>query len=313
MGFPLATEARQHNKTAQEDRVYSLLKLARHIEHVIHRAHDWIVWVGLILALAGIWPLITEKLYLGWKLQTGLGLIAANFGLRWLIKGVLRFAESALLTPASNAVNTSNKLIYEPVTEDTVEKLAHLSSIVYPQGFVSKVGRDKKIRTYQRWFQANPCFAYLIFTKGKTKKLVGFSIVLRITYETYLQYRNGDAIPWDWSKSDFLDADADGPFYLFSQAIYCRRWHGRSEGAFLTHCYLTHIWHYAKNKRPLILAPNITSSGKKNSLTLGFERCRASESGMDLFELDCRRIEELSKDAQATASYIRSLSAAQSM
>jgi len=282
--------------------VFSIYYLARKLEALLHRAHDWIVYfaVGLIL-----W----SSLDLGTGLKhalshlepetiAGIALIVFSVVLRFTMQYCLRRWNSAALSPADAIKTTSTVLVLRTVASQTdLEDLAEFASSVFPQGPFSNRDRRLKLTSYMRWHLIVPNFAKLITTPGGKPTVVGFSIILPLNEAAYVRYRTSDSEPWDWDHNSIDASKAGEAAYLYFQAIYCYPTYGKGEAGYLTHIVVEHIKELAQGRKPVIIAPRKSASGQANLRRLGFEGVRDSLMGFPLFELDTRRLAELNAAA----------------
>ncbi|MEB3192548.1 MAG: hypothetical protein VKL42_19560 [Snowella sp.] len=215
-----------------------------------------------------------------------------------LIKLLLQSNESQIMAEPSNAKYESTLYKINNVCSIDIEDVANIFSQAFPHTAFSEVDMEKKRRTLRTWCQACPNSVLAVSTVSSRKEIVGFSIAIPLTKDTYVLYRNGQSQPWDWQKNNILSKNNTRVAYIFHQVIYLKKTIDNDAGKILTGLAVKHIALIANKKTPVVIAPRKSEAGKKNAKILGFENIGQSEKGFPLFELDLRKVDELSENAK---------------
>jgi hypothetical protein len=206
--------------------------------------------------------------------------------------------------PPHRSPSTQLETALVTTDEDLIE-LADFFERVYPHHYIAGIGSEERQVIYKRWRRKCPGFAWLVVRLGnsKSKKILGFSIVLRVDHANYISYRNGESDPWTWDERSLLNFDFPGTSFLYLQAFYCSPAGGRRSARYLYGHLIDHLRYFCLDPvglPPVIYSPARMPQSIESLQSLGFERARTSRGGFGIWELDCRRIGELSSAAQET-------------
>jgi hypothetical protein len=252
-----------------------------------------------------------EGFHPSWELVVGFLLLATGFAVPWLARRLLRRIVSVRLdtsrTPALRPPSSAMLQTAIVRTDEDIVRLVRFFEEVYPYFYVTGIPTKARGKTYKKWLVHCPGFARLILqlVPREPAKIVGFTVVLRMDYGTYVRYRNGEGDPQTWDGRFLLPREIEGAPFLYLQAFYCSHAGGPQAPRYLFTHLLGHLRYFAAypdSQPPVIFSPARAPQSIENLKNLGFEQARISRGGFEIWELDCRRIQELSSAAQSTYS-----------
>jgi hypothetical protein len=248
-----------------------------------------------------------SKFRIGGETALGLALALGYFLARavsWLHLWCVATVPIASVT--GRPANLPPQLSMVDVTADWIGQLAAYVNAHYPSGLVSELRADSRREMYERWHQVTPDFARLVVHTGRVKKrIVGCCIIIPISLETFAAYRNSLGTPENWN-GQARTASAECAV-LFMPALHCRKqFLASAQSAVLAELFssfaASHVRDIAKT---VIVSPVMTAISRANMKALGFEMSRHSKAGFELWELDGRRLSELSEAARRTFTALR--------
>jgi len=287
----------------------SLFPLLRNSEeYADHALHTFITVSGLLLALVFYlrqikWP----RPEINAELLLGLSVMALGLLLRSIRLIQLRRFDSLAIRPSASTHRNTDLVVKTAASVEDIEELARFIELAYPYRYVSKVDIAIRTKTYCEWMNWCPGFARTFWLRGSDgiDDLIGFSVIVRTHQNSYVRYRNGLNDPWTWDSSHIIDAKGAGTAFLFVQGLYCSRHVEGATPVFLYNAFLEHLAYFCSNPAvcpPVIYAPAMQKQSRANLTMMGFEKARISRGQFDIWELDCRKIMELSLEAQKTFS-----------
>jgi len=281
----------------------------------------WLHRVVILLSLAlALLPAITaftihfdsSRIHIG--LETIVGVVAAlvYWSLRAVSAASLWWVASArigTLTERPAALPPNTEIVN--VEASSIAELASYVDVHYPTGLVSELHLNTRREMYESWHENSPHFARLVVQKHRGKnRSTGCCILLPISPETFARYRNGFGTPDCWTTPDRTASPEC--VVLFMPALHCQKvLKSSAVSSVLAELFVSlaasHVRDVAKT---VLVAPVHTDATRANVRALGFEMFRHSRAGFELWELDGRRLSELSKDAKRTFAVIRARSVA---
>ncbi|MBS1715343.1 MAG: hypothetical protein JST30_13515 [Armatimonadetes bacterium] len=276
---------------------------------LLHKGHDAIIvgsllYAAIAFAVQTKWILPAEGFHIGWHEWAGISIFLLSSALKLGVSWQANKFRNGQVTKGSRVLDAMPPNISFIDADD--EHFLHLGALAnraYPPKYKSTLTGDDRTETFARWQRDQPGSVKVLIEKGPFgETIIGFSIMARTKKQTYREYRNGYGKALDWVKDNFdLDFSDQGQF-LFVYYVYCLHSVPGSADVVNT-MFVEHVASMCKSPRnwpPVIFDAVNTKEGKANALGWGFEQSRISRVGMPIFELDCRRVQDLSDAAKAT-------------
>jgi hypothetical protein len=282
------------------------LTLARRFKQAEHSIHILLVLLALALAFPAIFTTLTiaidvHRLHLDWKTIVGIVVIIIQVILHIASRRALRRAASTPIGPLHDTSLTVTGFQIEPVsTRASLEELAEYLNAHYPADFISHLRLNSRREMYARWQDMSPNFAQVVRrTTGTQHTIAGCCVLLPITIATFAGYRNGLGAPDAWEPANVHLSPELHIFFM--PALHFQKGESTQAPDVLAELFASFAGtRITDTKKTLIVAPIRTESEQANAKALGFEMFRHSKAGFEIWELDGRRMEELSASGRNT-------------
>lgn len=294
-----------------------LLRLLEALRTFLERVHLLLPIIATLLIVKGFFDIDFQwqEPHFSWELTTGL-IISTTVLLAFVVPRLMLGSRRPILikVPASESalLHRREALIARTATPNDIDTVVEYAMSALPFRLASKAPEERRRLTWHTWLSAQPS-SILLFeeSNGRTRRLVGYSVIARVSKAWYVRYRRGETSSWYLDTSALEFSKLDVTPYLLVQTFWCGGKHSTAVADFVAVAFLQHLLRFCPkftSHPPCIIAPCNVRRGQQNLRALGFEAVGESEAGSALHELDLRRADELSEKAHRSFSLLKQLS-----